>query len=112
MPNELLKNKKGIIFGALDESSIAWKTAEKVFEQGGRFVLTNSPVAVRMGSIDLLAKKTNSIVIPADATSNTDLENLIEESTKHFNDKIDFVASPQDCTYDVSKLSEYLETHV
>ena len=57
MPNELLKNKKGIIFGALDENSIAWKTAEKVHEQGGSFVLTNAPVAVRMGSIDLLAKK-------------------------------------------------------
>ena len=56
MPNQLLKNKKGIIFGALDENSIAWKTAEKVHEQGGSFVLTNAPVAVRMGSIDVLAK--------------------------------------------------------
>ena len=91
MPNQLLKNKKGIIFGALDENSIAWKTAEKVHEQGGSFVLTNAPVAVRMGSIDLLAKKTNSIVVPADATSNSDLDNLINETMKHFNGKIDFV---------------------
>ena len=91
MPNQLLKNKKGIIFGALDENSIAWKTAEKVHEQGGSFILTNSPVAVRMGSIDLLAKKTNSIVVPADATSNSDLDNLINETMKHFNGKIDFV---------------------
>ena len=107
MPNELLKNKKGIIFGALDESSIAWKTAEKVFEQGGRFVLTNSPVAVRMGSIDLLAKKTNSIVIPADATSNADLENLIEESIKHFNDKIDFVLHSIGMSINVRKGKHY-----
>ena len=83
MPNELLKNKKGIIFGALDENSIAWKTAEKVHEQGGSFVLTNAPVAVRMGSIDLLAK-TNSIIVPADATSNSDLDNLIDKTKEHF----------------------------
>ena len=71
----LLKGKKGIIFGALDENSIAWKTAERVHEEGGEFVLTNPPVAMRMGQINALAEKTGSQVIPADATSEEDLQN-------------------------------------
>ena len=74
----LLKGKKGIIFGALDENSIAWKTAERVHEEGGEFVLTNAPVAMRMGTINDLAKQTSSLVIPADATRVEDLENLIQ----------------------------------
>ena len=64
MSNNLLKNKNGIIFGALDENSIAWKTAEKIMSQGGKFVLTNAPVAIRMGKLNELAEKTNSPVIP------------------------------------------------
>ena len=91
MSNNLLKGKKGIIFGALDENSIAWKTALKVNEQGGEFILTNAPVAMRMGTISVLAKQTNSLVIPADATRVEDLENLIEKTLNHFNNKIDFV---------------------
>ena len=68
MSYNLLKGKRGIIFGALDENSIAWKTAERVHEEGGTFVLTNAPIAMRMGQINELASKTNSEIIPADAT--------------------------------------------
>ena len=81
MGNNILKGKKGIIFGALDNSSIAWKTAERVYNEGGEFILTNAPVSIRMGSINELAKKTNSEVIPADATNIEDLENLINTAT-------------------------------
>ena len=80
MSFNLLKGKKGIIFGALDPNSIAWKTAERVHEEGGEFVLTNAPIAMRMGQIDALASKTGSHIIPADATSLEDLENLVEKS--------------------------------
>ena len=69
MSYNLLKGKRGIIFGALDENSIAWKTAERVHEEGGSFVLTNAPIAMRMGQINVLAEKTGSKVIPADATN-------------------------------------------
>ena len=82
MSNNLLKGKNGIIFGALDPNSIAWITAARVFEEGGTFVLTNAPVAMRMGQINELANKTNSTVIPADATSIDDLENLITNQQK------------------------------
>ena len=75
MSYNLLKGKRGIIFGALDSNSIAWKTAERVHEEGGTFVLTNAPIALRMGTINELAEKTGSQVIPADATSIADLEN-------------------------------------
>lgn len=87
----LLEGKRGIIFGALDENSIAWKTAERVHEEGGIFVLTNAPIAMRMGTIDVLAKKTDSQIIPADATSLEDLENLVDQAVEILGGKIDFV---------------------
>ena len=90
----LLKGKKGIIFGALDENSIAWKTAERVHEEGGEFVLTNAPVAMRMGQINALADKTGSQVIPADATSEEDLQNLVDKSMEILGGKLDFVLQP------------------
>ena len=90
MSNSILKGKKGIIFGALDESSIAWITANKIYDEGGRFVLTNAPVAIRMGNIEKLAKQTESKVIPADATSLEDLENLIKGALNDLGSKLDF----------------------
>ncbi len=91
MAHQLLKGKRGIIFGALDESSIAWKVAEKCFEEGATFTLTNAPIAMRMGAINQLAEKCNATIIPADATSIEDLENLIEKSVEILGGKIDFV---------------------
>ena len=91
MSYNLLKGKRGIIFGALDENSIAWKTAERVHEEGGTFVLTNAPIAMRMGQIASLAEETGSEVIPADATSIEDLENLVNKSVEILGGKIDFV---------------------
>ncbi len=87
----LLKGKRGIIFGALDSKSIAWKVAERAHEEGATFVLTNAPVAMRLGTIAELAEKTGSQIIPADATSIMDLENLIDKSLKILGGKIDFV---------------------
>ncbi|MDH5413612.1 MAG: SDR family oxidoreductase, partial [Flavobacteriaceae bacterium] len=87
----LLKGKKGIIFGALDQNSIAWKTAERAHEEGAEFVLTNAPIAMRMGTINDLAEKTGSQIIPADATSLEDLENLVSKSIEILGGKLDFV---------------------
>ena len=80
MSNNLLKGKRGIIFGALNDMSIAWKVAERAQEEGATFTLTNAPIAMRMGAINDLAEKTNSKVIPADATSVEDLKHLFEKS--------------------------------
>ena len=91
MSYNLLKGKKGIIFGALDSKSIAWKVAERAHEEGATFVLTNAPVALRLGTISDLAEKTGSQVIAADATSIMDLEHLVDEATKVLGGKIDFV---------------------
>jgi enoyl-[acyl-carrier protein] reductase I len=91
MGNQLLKGKRGLIFGALNDLSIAWKVAERAYEEGASLVLTNTPIALRMGTIDQLAKHTQSIVIPADATNIIDLENLFNKSMLHFDGKIDFV---------------------
>ncbi|MBL3657538.1 enoyl-ACP reductase FabI [Fulvivirga sediminis] len=91
MGNNILKGKKGIIFGALDENSIAWKTALKAKEEGAEFVLTNAPIALRMGVINKLAEECGSEVIPADATSIEDLTNLFEKSMEVLGGKLDFV---------------------
>ena len=91
MAYNLLKGKRGIIFGALNEQSIAWKVAERAVEEGAEIVLTNTAVAIRMGTIDQLAEKTKATVIAADATSVADLENLFTEAQKALGGKIDFV---------------------
>lgn len=91
MANQLLKGKKGLIFGALNEQSIAWKVAERAVEEGAEIVLTNTAVSIRMGTINQLAEKCNAIVIPADATSVADLENLIDKTMEHFGGKFDFM---------------------
>lgn len=87
----LLKGKRGIIFGALNEQSIAWKVAEKCVEEGARIALTNTAVAIRMGTLNELAEKTEAVVIPADATSTEDLEVVFKTSMEALGGKIDFV---------------------
>jgi len=91
MNYNLLKGKRGIIFGALDENSIAWKVAERAFEEGAIFTLTNTPIALRKGDIYQLAEKCNSTVIAADVTDLTDLENLYQESMNILGGKFDFM---------------------
>jgi len=91
MAYNLLKGKKGLIFGALNEKSIAWKVAERAFEEGAEVVLSNTPVALRFGNVYELAERMNTVVIPADATNIQDLENLIDQTMERFGGKIDFV---------------------
>ena len=91
MANQLLKGKRGIITGALDESSIAWKVAQRAHQEGAQFTLTNAPIAMRMGEIHKLAQATGAKVIPADATSLSDLNTLYQESMQVMGGKIDFV---------------------
>ncbi|WP_158838623.1 enoyl-ACP reductase FabI [Polaribacter sp. L3A8] len=105
----LLKGKKGIIFGALNENSIAWKTAQRAHEEGAEFVLTNAPASIRMGQLDVLAKKTGSQIIPADATSVEDLENLIEKSMEILGGKIDFVLHSIGMSVNVRKNKPYTD---
>ncbi|MDC3103873.1 SDR family oxidoreductase [Flavobacteriales bacterium] len=109
MSNNLLKRKKGIIFGALDSKSIAWKVAEHCKEQGAEFVLTNAPIAMRMGTINELAEKTNSTIIPADATSVEDIDNLITKSMKILDGKIDFILHSIGMSINVRKGRHYTE---
>ena len=109
MSHKILEGKKGIVFGALDSSSIAWKTAEAIHKSGGKFVLTNAPVALRMGSISELAKQTNSSLISADATNMDDLSNLIDETQNIFGSKIDFVLHSIGMSVNVRKGKKYTE---
>jgi enoyl-[acyl-carrier protein] reductase I len=109
MSNNLLAGKKGIIFGALDEKSIAWKTALKCHEQGAQIVLTNAPVALRMGEINKLAETVSAPVIGADVTNMEDLQKLFEESQKHFGGKVDFVLHSIGMSLNVRKGKHYTE---
>src|SRR4026207_2528700 len=109
MSNNLLAGKKGIIFGALDEKSIAWKTALKCYEQGAQLVLTNAPVALRMGEINKLAEAVKAPVIGADVTNMDDLKNLFEKSIEHFGGKIDFILHSIGMSLNVRKGKHYTE---
>ena len=105
----LLKGKRGIIFGALNEQSIAWKVAERAHEEGAQFVLTNAPIALRMGELNALAEKTGSQVIGADATSMDDLTNLVEKSMEILGGKIDFVLHSIGMSVNVRKGKHYTD---
>ncbi|MES1223606.1 MAG: SDR family oxidoreductase [Bacteroidota bacterium] len=110
MSNNLLKGKKGIIFGALDEKSIAWKTALRCYEEGAQIVLTNAPVALRMGEINKLAQQCgNAPVIGADVTNMEDLKALFEKSMEHFGGKLDFVLHSVGMSLNVRKGKSYTE---
>ena len=91
MSHNLLKGKRGIIFGALNSESIAWKVAEKAVEEGAIITLSNTPMALRMGELNELSEKLNAPIIPADATSVEDLQKVFEESVEKLRGKIDFV---------------------
>ncbi|MCO6492967.1 MAG: SDR family oxidoreductase [Phaeodactylibacter sp.] len=109
MTNNLLKGKRGVIFGALDDKSIAWKVAERCVEEGAAITLTNAPVAMRFGEIQKLGEKLKAEVIPADATSLEDLENLFRQSTDALGGKIDFVLHSIGMSLNVRKKKEYTD---
>lgn len=111
MASNLLKGKKGIIFGPLDEESIAWSVAKKAYEEGARFTLTNAPVALRMGKINELAEQTESEVITADATKPEDLENLINQSMEKLGGKLDFILHAVGMSPNVRKGKTYTDTN-
>lgn len=110
MSHGLLKGKKGIIFGALNDMSIAWKTAEIAHQEGAEFVLTNAPIAMRMGEINKLAEQCgNAPVIAADATNSEDLEALIQQTMDHFGGKIDFILHSIGMSPNVRKKKHYTD---
>jgi enoyl-[acyl-carrier protein] reductase I len=105
----LLKGKRGIITGALDENSIAWKVAKRAYEEGAKIILTNAPIALRMGKIHELAKELNTKVIPADATSVQDIEKLYQESMETLGGKIDFLLHSIAMSVNIRKNIPYTE---
>jgi enoyl-[acyl-carrier protein] reductase I len=109
MANRLLEGKKGIIFGALDEKSIAWQVAEKAYEAGAQFTLSNTPTALRFGQLDELAENCNSEIIPADATNVAELTNVFERSMEVLGGKVDFVLHSIGMSLNVRKKRLYNE---
>jgi enoyl-[acyl-carrier protein] reductase I len=107
MSYNLLEGKKGIIFGALDNKSIAWKVAEKAHNEGAVFTLSNTPTAQRFGMLNELAEKTNSEIILADATSVADLSNVFERSMEILGGKVDFVLHSIGMSLNVRKKRVY-----
>ena len=104
---DLLKGKRGIIFGALNDMSIAWKIAERAYEEGARFTLSNTPVACRMGEVVELGKKCEAEIIPADATNVADLENVFDKSMEILGGKVDFVLHSIGMSLNVRKKRVY-----
>ncbi len=111
MANNILKGKRGIIFGALDERSIAWKVAEAAKAEGAEFTLTNAPIAMRMGAIKELAEKTGAEIIPADATKMEDLEKLFDQSMEVLGGKVDFILHSIGMSVNVRKNIHYTQSN-
>ena len=111
MPYNLLKGKKGIISGALDANSIAWKVAQHCHQEGATIILTNAPIAMRMGEIKKLAEETNSEIIPADATSVDEITNLYNQSVQKLGGKIDFVLHSIGMSVNIRKNIPYVESN-
>ena len=109
MSYNLLKGKKGIIFGALDEKSIAWKTALACHEEGADILLTNAPIAMRMGEINKLAEKINAPVIACDVSSNDDMTNLLTKTKEHFGGGVDFILHSIGMSLNLRKGKHYTE---
>lgn len=109
MPYNLLKGKKGIIFGALDEKSIAWKTALACHAEGAEILLTNAPIAMRMGEINKLAEIINAPVIPCDVTSNDEMLNLLTKAKEHFGGGVDFILHSIGMSMNMRKGKHYTE---
>ena len=109
MSYNLLKGKKGIIFGALDEKSIAWITAIKCYEEGALLILTNAPVAMRMGEINKLAEKVNAPVIGCDVSNAEDVDNLVTKAMEHFGGGVDFILHSIGMSVNVRKGKHYTE---
>src|SRR3954466_11742549 len=111
MSYNLLKGKRGIISGALDANSIAWKVAQRCHQEGALITLTNAPIAMRMGEIKKLADETKSEIIPADATSVEDLTKLYEDSVQKLGGKIDFVLHSIGMSVNIRKNIGYTESN-
>jgi enoyl-[acyl-carrier protein] reductase I len=111
MAYNLLKGKKGIISGALDANSIAWKVAQRCHEEGASIVLTNAPIAMRMGEIKKLAEATKSEIIPADATSVEEITSLYSQSMEKLGGKIDFLLHSIGMSVNIRKNIPYVESN-
>jgi enoyl-[acyl-carrier protein] reductase I len=111
MAYNLLKGKKGIIFGALNEQSIAWKVAQRAVQEGAEIVLSNAPIALRMGELNKLAEECNAPVIGADVTSNDDINNLFTKTKEHFGGGVDFILHSIGMSINVRKNIPYPENN-
>jgi enoyl-[acyl-carrier protein] reductase I len=111
MAYNLLKGKKGIIFGALNEQSIAWKVAQRAVQEGAEIVLSNAPIALRMGELNKLAEECNAPVIGADVTSNDDINNLFTKTKEHFGGGVDFILHSIGMSINVRKNIPYYENN-
>lgn len=104
----LLKGKKGIIFGALDERSIAWRIALACKREGADFVLSNAPIALRLGALDELAEKTDSKILPCDVSKEDEVEALMND-TKEELGSVDFILHAIGMSPNVRKKKEYTD---
>jgi enoyl-[acyl-carrier protein] reductase I len=111
MAYNLLKGKKGIIFGALNEQSIAWKVAQRTVEEGAEIVLSNAPIALRMGELNKLAEECKAPVIGADVTNPEDINNLFTKTMEHFGGGVDFILHSIGMSVNVRKGIPYPENN-
>jgi len=104
----LLKGKKGLIFGALDERSLAWRVALACHREGAEFVLSNAPIALRLGQLNALGEKTGAPIIACDVSSDNDVEELMHKVKEHTGG-IDFILHAIGMSPNIRKTREYTD---
>lgn len=96
-----------MIFGALDERSIAWHVALACQREGASFTLTNAPIALRFGALDKLAEETGAAaVIPCDVSDYKQVQDLIDASLEK-NGKLDFILHAVGMSPNIRKGNDY-----
>ena len=103
----LLKGKKGVVFGALDESSIGWQIALAAYREGASFALSNVAVALRIGALDDLAEACGEAsVIPCDATNMDELKELFTRVKEEMGE-VDFIVHSIGMSQNIRKEKPY-----
>lgn len=104
----LLKGKKGIIFGALDERSIAWRVALACHREGAEFALSNAPIALRLGQLNGLAEATGAEIIPCDVSKEEEVDALMLR-VKELYGKVDFILHAIGMSPNIRKGRDYTD---
>ncbi|MGB7512201.1 MAG: enoyl-ACP reductase [Pelodictyon phaeoclathratiforme] len=103
----LLKGKKGIVFGPLDESSIGWQIALHAYREGAEIAISNVAAALRFGNIEELSTLCgNAPMFVCDASKNEDVDACFKELKEKMG-PVDFIVHSIGMSQNIRKQLPY-----